>query len=518
MILVASAEEIHPPSVVPPQPISKRSKSASATVQSSKGGPQRGPMPHKPSPLSLSHNIVVAPHATSPKSPIKSSPSPLSRPPIIASQKSVPPDEQKLQQKTPPSPESRTFQHKHSASQTTLPASPKSDVHPSPLATNIPTVANPSPQPELSQSPPLRSSPEAIRIPSRSPPVIRHSRSSLSGKRYSGRETSPSRSSIQGRRSGETDSDGQSVTSPPLLGSPPSSGHLGRSGSLRSKLSLPTLRIRNSERSFQYDGLSPTLSIPPSENDLRMVQIQDTDFELVKPVVVSSPKEDSFPPPSPINPDSSLRVGSPALSLLSGSNTALARTPPSPPVTQTSSVPTKPLDTADVEAHRQRELRWISTMASVPPSQSRKTKKIRRLLQEGVPASVRYLVWAHLTDSKSKRMDGLYAKLGKRERVSAVANIERDAKRCFVDKPELQDGSLVNLLQAYLTMVPDIQYSRGGYLFRITFFTFVLRLMIFGVDRSHGHCRLFTDAVSRRGCILDFYFSHGHTFAALFLV
>ena len=103
----------------------------------------------------------------------------------------------------------------------------------------------------------------------------------------------------------------------------------------------------------------------------------------------------------------------------------------------------------------------LRTLSGVPPSQSRKSKKIRRLLQEGVPASVRYLVWAHLTDSKSKRMDGLYARLGKRERVAAAPSIERDVQRCFVNHPELQDGSLANLLQAYLTMVPDIQYSRG---------------------------------------------------------
>lgn len=333
------------------------------------------------------------------------------------------------------------------------------EVPSSPRALNAPVVP---PSGSSQPSPPI-SGPTSPTSPTRSiprsPPVIRQSRSSLSGRRLSGRETSPSRSSIQGRLSGDTDSDGRPSV---FGGSPPSSGPLGRNGSLRSKLSLPTLRIRNSERerSSSMDIHSPTLSLSPSEGDLRTVQIKDTDFELVQPVaaqVLNSPKDDLFSiPPSPtINRDSFARSGSPAQSSI----TAPAPRPRVAPLSLTPA-PSKPIDT-DVEAHRQRELRWISTMASVPPSQSRKSKKIRKLLQEGVPASVRYLVWAHLTDSKSKRMEGLYARLGKRERVAAAPSIERDVQRCFVNHPELQDGSLANLLQAYLTMVPDIQYSRG---------------------------------------------------------
>jgi hypothetical protein len=116
-----------------------------------------------------------------------------------------------------------------------------------------------------------------------------------------------------------------------------------------------------------------------------------------------------------------------------------------------------------VEAHRARELKWISAMSSTPPSQARKSKKIRKLLQEGVPASVRYQVWAHLTDSKAKRIEGLYAQLGNRERVPAFAEIQRDAHHCFPSDGKLSqpNGPLVTLLQAYLTMVPDIQYCKG---------------------------------------------------------
>ncbi|KAF9492737.1 hypothetical protein BDN71DRAFT_1396268 [Pleurotus eryngii] len=45
-----------------------------------------------------------------------------------------------------------------------------------------------------------------------------------------------------------------------------------------------------------------------------------------------------------------------------------------------------------MEEHKQRELRWIALMSSVPAPQARKSKKVKKLLVEGVPSSVRYLI------------------------------------------------------------------------------------------------------------------------------
>jgi hypothetical protein len=82
------------------------------------------------------------------------------------------------------------------------------------------------------------------------------------------------------------------------------------------------------------------------------------------------------------------RVDSPAMSTTSGGGTPDTRSPVSPsemsfpPVTAWTA---SSVDAA-VEAHRARELKWISAMSTTPPSQARKGKKIRKLLQEGVPA------------------------------------------------------------------------------------------------------------------------------------
>ncbi|KAI0353295.1 RabGAP/TBC [Trametes cingulata] len=183
------------------------------------------------------------------------------------------------------------------------------------------------------------------------------------------------------------------------------------------------------------------------------------DFELVRPTMPASPfagSVDSLPMPSPIRADGFLRADSPAMSTASGSSQQRRPGDLSP-----SDLKSPKESNSEMEAHRQRELRWVSAMGSIPASQARKSKKIRKLLLEGVPASVRYQVWATLTDSKGKRMDGLYQRLAQREKVPAFTDIERDIRQCFTDQPQLQDGSLAKLLQAYLTMVPDVQYSKG---------------------------------------------------------
>ena len=238
---------------------------------------------------------------------------------------------------------------------------------------------------------------------------------------------------------------------------PSSNAPLGRSGSLRSKISLSALRARSLR---DDDGLH--------EGDT--VQVKDMDFELVRPNTtrprVSEDSSSNSKSSGSEGRPSFLRVDSPTTSTTSG-GASDTRSPVSPSAMSLPPMTAAPTVTSSsaVEAHRARELKWISAMSSTPPSHARKSKKIRKLLQEGVPASVRYQVWAHLTDSKAKRIEGLYGQLGDRERVPAFAEIQRDAHLCFPGDARLSqpNGPLVALLQAYLTMVPDIQYCKGGF-------------------------------------------------------
>ncbi|KAF8259416.1 rab-GTPase-TBC domain-containing protein [Lactarius quietus] len=251
-------------------------------------------------------------------------------------------------------------------------------------------------------------------------------------------------------------------------------------GSTRGKLSLDT------EGSSQVQAASHPQAVPltasssgsslQQQDDGNMregetVQVMDTDFELVRPAL-SRPRvsEDSSANGKSSGSEgrpSFLRVDSPATSLASAPASD-TRSPVSPSAPML--LPSSPsaaihytFPTAAVEAHRALELKWIAAMAATPSALARKNKKIRRLLLEGVPASVRYQVWAHLADSRAKRIEGIYGQLGERERVPAFADIQRDAQECFVGDSRLgqPDGPLVSLLQSYLTMVPDIQYSKG---------------------------------------------------------
>jgi len=218
------------------------------------------------------------------------------------------------------------------------------------------------------------------------------------------------------------------------------------------------------------ESQSPTTPISGTET----VQVQHMDFELVKPSFprtvsprlsqdsFSSQQPDNDHQASPIRQDATnfLRTESPLSFLSSGvseKDAAAANRRPSPSSIAQSDV----LSPSDIDAHRNRELKWLSLMSTLDPTQAKKSKKVKKLLLSGVPASVRYQVWAHLADCKGKRMNGLYPQLIKRGGVPATPAIIRDSAERFGDQPQGKDGTISSVLQAYLTMVPDVQYHTG---------------------------------------------------------
>ena len=203
------------------------------------------------------------------------------------------------------------------------------------------------------------------------------------------------------------------------------------------------------------------------------VQVEHMDFELVVPSfprtsprssLDSSPSQgpDNDHQPSPIRQDTAnlLRPESPS-SLLSSVVSERESTAANRRASPSSIAHSDVLSPSDINAHRNRELKWVSLMSTLNPAQARKSKKVKKLLLNGVPASVRYQVWAHLADCKGKRMDKLYPQLVQRGAVPATPAIIRDSTERFGDQPQGKDGSIVSVLQAYLAMVPDVQYDIG---------------------------------------------------------
>lgn len=261
------------------------------------------------------------------------------------------------------------------------------------------------------------------------------------------------------RRSTSVDSPSLHSTSPP----PGAPRHM----SIRSKLSKAAAKSKASG----LDALGGTQSPTSPTSRTETVQVEHMDFELVKPSFLrTSPRSslDSSPSqephndhqPSPIRQDSAsfLRPESPSSlfsSTVSEKDAATANRRASPSSIAQSDL----LSPSDIDAHRNRELRWVSLMSALEPVQARKSKKVKKLLLNGVPASVRYQVWAHLADCKGKRMNGLYPQLVQRGAVPATPAIIRDSLEKFGDQPQGKDGSIASVLQAYLTMVPDVHYD-----------------------------------------------------------
>ncbi|KAJ8689418.1 hypothetical protein PTI98_012321 [Pleurotus ostreatus] len=268
-------------------------------------------------------------------------------------------------------------------------------------------------------------------------------------------EASAGPSSAASRASVEVENSRGMVASPTPM--------VTRQLSLRSKLSLPNLRRKQSRQ-------DDTSSIAASsiDNEYETAQAEGMDFELVRPSFshlhsARTSEDSSFvkdggsidlgKPEMTIG--GLLRTNSPAMSFSSGQR--------SPSVADIKTPKVSDSESSSMEGHRQRELRWIALMSSVPASQARKSKKVKKLLIEGVPSSVRYLVWIHLTDGKARNVPKVYEQLVKRGHVPSYKDIERDVQTYVREnsQPAAMRESMVSLLQAYLTMVPDVQYSRG---------------------------------------------------------
>ncbi|KAG5718940.1 TBC1 domain family member 10B [Termitomyces sp. T112] len=202
------------------------------------------------------------------------------------------------------------------------------------------------------------------------------------------------------------------------------------------------------------------------------LQVQDMDFQLIRPTFGNLHDERSSEDSGVMGRDMSvdvrqdgsfLRTDSPAsrsAAYLSDTSSSILQGSKSSVRGGTDS---EASTTSMTNAHNRRELKWMTVVGSVQPSQSRKSKKVKKLIFDGVPSSVRYLVWSMLTDGKARIVPGVYGQLGSREKVAALADIERDVQRCFAHQPQLQStqGPVISLLQAYLTMVPDVQYMTG---------------------------------------------------------
>ncbi|TFK66952.1 hypothetical protein BDN72DRAFT_799449 [Pluteus cervinus] len=486
---------------------------------------------HAPSPLSLPHNnVVVVPPL---RSPSKAPPSPLSQTSFRAPSPQPPTTQtpNSSGNRPPPSNGLRTMTSRiglagvagstpsEASLSPTSPSSPPPTTTPSSrpslrVKNSLPTISPTPPPPpasttshestsptplkaslSLSRESPTTNSSEPLSFSSPQPPPVQQQSQQQQPLRHR-----QSLSIVSQRTRPSVDTETMSIHSGRSQVTSPPPTQMGRQNSLRSKLSMPNLR-RNRSRQDETSSIH-------SQVEAELLQVQDMDFELVRPNIRLGESARASEDSGVLGRGESieirgggggggeyspgmLRPESPATLSLSSGQRSPGPGDSSFSISQTSVTtsiqhggaggpggtggshgqghghgghPTRARAVEaeqSVENHRQREQKWMNMISSIPPSQARKNKKVRKLLGEGVPSSVRYPVWCHLTDSKARGVPNVYLQLGKRDRVRIWAEMEGDVKRNFKDHPQLQttQGPLLTLLQAFLTMVPDVHYS-----------------------------------------------------------
>lgn len=164
-----------------------------------------------------------------------------------------------------------------------------------------------------------------------------------------------------------------------------------------------------------------TTGISNRDFEEETIQIGRSEFEIVKPLAnmlldEREPAEPPSPneclpslPTTPCDPVSPARARIPAAptpytptTLLARSTTSLSHfSPPTPSSAEGSGKNA-------LDEYRAREAKWIAALSSMTPAQIRKSKKMRGLVQNGIPSSVRGKVWAYLAESERFVEPGLF--------------------------------------------------------------------------------------------------------------
>lgn len=173
----------------------------------------------------------------------------------------------------------------------------------------------------------------------------------------------------------------------------------------------------SNERRVDYSA-----GISSKDFEEETVQIGKSEFEMVKPLaaLLTRPSEDDdgegapqaaslLDPPSrtaadfatprrPVHP-SHPRTPNSALGLATASLSHFS--PPTPASVEDGG-------RGALDDYRKKEAQWIAALGSMTPAQVRKSKKMRALVQAGVPSSVRGKVWSFLAQGDTERPQGLY--------------------------------------------------------------------------------------------------------------
>ncbi|PWN22513.1 hypothetical protein BCV69DRAFT_145774 [Microstroma glucosiphilum] len=176
--------------------------------------------------------------------------------------------------------------------------------------------------------------------------------------------------------------------------------------------------------------------------------------------------------PAPNGMAAQLRAGSPAPSTHSGRSGGPRRPEAydAKGFVLGSGVPCRPLP-----EDRDTLEKWQSILAEDDLAAARKSRKVKKLVQAGIPNSIRGKVWLFLANGGVRRRQGLFeqlcrtsqeAKKGRKGKEAAYDAIEKDVPNTFPDNKVFQEGQpgradLEAILKAYTHYNPIIGYTQG---------------------------------------------------------
>ncbi|KAI8369716.1 rab-GTPase-TBC domain-containing protein [Blakeslea trispora] len=120
-----------------------------------------------------------------------------------------------------------------------------------------------------------------------------------------------------------------------------------------------------------------------------------------------------------------------------------------------------------MKEYRENELKWLSIVNKLDAGTVKKDAKFKKLVRNGIPASVRSRVWQFLAGSADYRRDNQFNKLVQKPHIKIYDVIDRDIARCYPDHTQFLDQhgqgqkDLSCLLKAYAQYNSELEYCQG---------------------------------------------------------
>ncbi|KAI9468496.1 MAG: rab-GTPase-TBC domain-containing protein [Benjaminiella poitrasii] len=121
-----------------------------------------------------------------------------------------------------------------------------------------------------------------------------------------------------------------------------------------------------------------------------------------------------------------------------------------------------------LKEYRENELKWLSIVNKMDAGHVKRDAKFKKLVRQGIPASVRARVWQFLAGSKDYCKGGTdYNAFLKKPHIPIYDVIERDINRCYPDHTQFMEADgqgqkdLSCVLRAYAQYNPQLEYCQG---------------------------------------------------------